>query len=65
LNGYPIGNNPHPSVDQLSLVVRNINSGAWYTIWWDPDRNIFVIGTIISGNAPQDKNRAAVWYITK
>jgi hypothetical protein len=65
LNGFSIGINPRPSLEQLSLTVRNINNGAYYIIWWDIDYTKFTLGTIISGNEPQNGQRVAVCYISK
>lgn len=48
---------------QLTLVARNRETGALYTIWYDYSVSAFRIGSTISGNAPSAGQSIDISYI--
>lgn len=51
---------------QLTLVARNISTGALYVVWYDASVTAFKVGSVISGSSPSaSSHRIWVQYFAK
>jgi hypothetical protein len=69
---YDLATNRFPLTDsmkaplgnaQLTLVVRNAQTGALHVIWYNSSERKFVLASTLSGSAPSDGNSINVQYI--